>query len=114
MDKNILEMTRKEIKDLKPFKTNQYFNGIVIIPNSKHNIPEFECMSFILCNEFEIVGKLDTISDMMLINGANGIGNWRNITKINKYKAMTEPIDWKIDCLSKSHLLRIYCSKHFQ
>ena len=101
---NAWEMTKKELRELKFFKPTQEFNAIIVVPNGLKHDSGYECMEFILCDGCEIVGKVGGGSDVININGINGWGDWKR----KKIPQSIKPIGWSIDCLPKSHLLRIF------
>lgn len=97
-------MTKKQLQELEFFKPTQEFNTIVIVPNGQIHDSGYECMEFILCDGTEIVGKVGGGSDVIHINGINGWGDLRG----KEIPQLVKPIGWSIDCLPKSHLLRIF------
>lgn len=101
---NIKDYTKKELKEMQNFIPKEDFYSIVIIPMGYKHDSGYECMSYILLNKFnKIVGKLYGGSDVIHINGIGGYGY--------NFKTLIKPINWKIDCLPKSHLLRLFCDK---
>ena len=101
--KNIKEMTKKELMELENFITKKKFTGIVIVPmNYKHD-SGFQCMKYILLNEWDIVGVVGGGSDVVHINGIGGFGKEPN------YKTrMVKVHNLRIDCLPKSKCLRLF------
>jgi len=71
----------------------------------------YRCMDFVACKDNEPICKLSGCSDVVHFNGIGGCGyNW-----LERYKAVPDkipPIDWNIDCLLKSGLLRIFCQEY--
>ena len=100
-------MTKKELRELAFFEPTQEFNAIIAVPNGCKHDSGYECMELILCDGSEIVGKVGGGSDVIHINGIGGYGDWR----MKKIPSLVEPIGWSIDCLPKSHLLRIFGDK---
>lgn len=101
--KDIKEMTKKELMELKNFIPKKNFTGIVIVPmNYKHD-SGFQCMKYILLNHWDIVGVVGGGSDVMHINGIGGYGKEPNYTT-----RMVKAHDLRIDCLPKSKCLRLF------
>lgn len=102
---NINNVTKKELLNLNCFYNDEGFNNVVILPNGIiHHSSGYECMDFILCNGDIIVGKIGSLFDVAYINGIFGAG------ELECEKKQIEPLGWKIECLPKLHLLRIFCS----
>ncbi len=71
----------------------------------------FRCMDFVACKGEEPICRLSGCSDVILFNGIGGYGyNW--VEEYGKIPDLLSPIDWNIDCLPKSGLLRIFCQKY--
>lgn len=103
---DIYNCTKNDLLKMEYFYNNKDFNNVVILPNGKiHESSGYECMDFILCNGREIVGKTGkNLFDVAYINGIFGAG------EVYKENKQIEPLAWKIDCIPKLHLLRIFCS----
>ena len=101
--KNIKEMTKRELMELKNFMPKKNFTGIVIVPMDYKHDSGFQCMKYILLNHWDIVGVVGGGSDVMHINGIGGYGKEPN------YKTrMVKAHDLRIDCLPKSKCLRLF------
>lgn len=101
--KDVKEMTKKELMELKNFIPKENFTGIVIVPmNYKHD-SGYQCMKYILLNHNEIVGVLGGGSDVMHINGIGGYGKNPDYTS-----RIIRAHDLRIDCLPKSKCLRLF------
>lgn len=100
---NVKNMTINELKATDYCRPVKDFNAIVIVPTGVEHYSGYECMDFILCDGTEVVGKVGGGSDVMNINGIGGYGDWRK-----GLKKSVKPIDWSIDCLPKSHLVRLF------
>jgi len=91
LDKSIYEYTLNELRKINYFLNQKVFDSFVVLPERYKHDSGFQCMSFILLNKDKVVGKVGGGSDVFHLNGIGGYG-----------------IDWNIDCLPKSKLLRFW------
>lgn len=104
-------MSKKEFRALENSECKKAFNEIIIVPTGKKHDSGFECMKFVLCHNREIVGVTGGCSDVIHLNGIGGYGkSFEEALKTRK----TDVVDWKIDCLPKSHCLRLFSSKNLK
>lgn len=105
MSKNINDMTKKEIMEVPHRKRFDEpigkFNGLIIIPRRSKHDSGYACMSFVAEKNGEALVQLSGGSDVIDLNGIGGRG--KEILKNNFPR-----IDWSIDCLYKSKLLRLF------
>ena len=102
-EKDIKKMTKKELMELKKQYNGEEFNAIVIVPmNYKHD-SGYQCMKYILLNNWKIVGTIGGSSDVIHFNGICGFG--KNTNYSNK---TTQIHDIRIDCLPESQCVRIF------
>jgi len=80
-------------------------DAIVIIPLKHLHDSGWRCMDFVAIREDKPVCRLSGCSDVIHLGGIGGFGKW--------YEGMipgkVEPIDWGIDSLERSGLLRVFC-----
>ena len=82
--KNIKEITLNEANKLD-------FNGFVILPNKHIHDSGYRCFDLILLESHKILGRLETYSDVINLNGIAGRGKYTR--EHLKYD------DWNIDIL---------------
>lgn len=104
-------MTRKDF-DAVPFrkdwKEEILCDCLVILPQRRLHDSGYRCMDFVACKGNEAICRLSGCSDVMHFDGIGGYGHkW--LDKYHTVPSLTPPIDWNIDCLPKSGLLRIFC-----
>ena len=109
MNKNINDMSRKELMDNIPYKKWEeeiICTDIIIVPIQKKHESGFRIMDYIACQNNKTICKLSGCSDILNLDGIGGYGN----DKLKKSTYITNrlPIPWTIDCLNKSGLLRIF------
>jgi len=102
LDKSIYEYTLNELRKINYFLNQKVFDSFVVLPERYKHDSGFQCMSFILLNKDKVVGKVGGGSDVFHLNGIGGYG--KNPLKYTFNKR----IDWNIDCLPKSKLLRFW------
>lgn len=103
-DKDIKKMTKKELMQLENFiKEDTKFNAIVIVPMPYKHESGYQCMKYVLLNNWKIVGVVGGSSDVVHINGIGGYGKEPNYTT-----RMVEVHDLRIDCLPGSKCLRLF------
>ncbi len=106
MNKDIRQMTKRQLKKLEYIKPIELFNAVAIVPMGNSHDSGFGCMKYILLNNFKIIGVVGGKSDVLHINGFGGYGD---IEAVNKaIKNHRKGYDWRIDCLSKSQCLRLF------
>ena len=107
---NAYTMTLEELQNLEPFgDLTQKFNGVVIIPTEQEHDSGYQCMKFAFLGKFcEIKAVAGGGSDVVHLNGTGGYGI--DFTQAIK-TGVTPVIDWSIDCLPKSHCIRLFNSK---
>ena len=110
MSQNIMKMTKEELLKIENFYNKKKFNAIVIVPTGELHESDFECMKYILLDHFEIVGAVSGWSDVVHVDGIGGYG--KNLSDYGKLKKAR---DLNIDCLPKSHCLRLFSmSQYFE
>lgn len=111
--KPIEEWTIEEFENLPMRGWNQdigNFDSLIILPTKEIHDSGFRCMDFIAVKGENPIYRLSGCSDVIHIDGINGLGScWFN--KHNEIRTIkTIPISaWNIDCLRESGLLRIFC-----
>ena len=100
-NKSIYDYTLKELRKIENFMNETIFDSFVILPEKSKHDSGFQCMSFILLNKDKIVGKVCGRSDVLHLNGIGGYGK-------DILNPFNKRIDWNIDCLPKSKLLRFW------
>ena len=111
-----IEVTQATLKDFLSLPHRGWsedigiFDSLVILPSKTKHDSGFRCMDFVACLKNEAFCRLSGCSDVLHINGIGGFGyDW---TKKNSGCPKLIPIvDWSIDCLPKSGLLRLFSSK---
>ena len=110
-------MTRKEFdalpyRDGDDWSRNFECDGVVILPGrsrDKHD-SGYRCMDFVAIRNNYPVCRLSGCSDVIHLNGIGGYGyNW--LEKYEGLPSSVPPLDWTIDCLPKSGLLRLFCPR---
>lgn len=86
------------------------FDSMVILPQRGVHESGYRLMDFVAVKRDKPLYRLSGCSDVIHINGIGGYGlNW-----LEKYKTVPSqipPIDWSIDCLPQSGLLRLFTGK---
>ena len=101
--KDLNEYTLQEFLDMPSEKPNRPFTSVVLVPTDGIHDSGFRCMKFILAYFGEIVGVVDTGSDVVWPNGIGNRGkNWtaENFDQI-PYTGL------HMDCLAESRCIRI-------
>ncbi len=111
----ISDMVRKEFDTLPTRGWNEdigTFSSLVILPGRAKDIHDsgYRDMDFVaIDSNDEPIARLSGGSDVVHINGIGGLGQgW--LKKYGKMPDQITPVDWSIDCLPKSGLLRLFCS----
>jgi hypothetical protein len=119
-EKHYKEWTRKEFEAL-PMPTS-YGNqevgevdSLIILPEKHYHDSGYRCMSFVTIQKGKPTYKISGCSDVIHFGGIGGL-NVRYYTGDLTYQERvkekkTPTVDWCIDCLPKSGLLRIFCNK---
>lgn len=120
-EKHYNEWTRKEFEAL-PTPTS-YDNkevgevdSLIILPEKYYHDSGYRCMSFITIQNGKPTYKISGCSDVIHFGGIGGFnlpfGKVDCKTTEKRLKEKKAPVvDWHIDCLPKSGLLRIFCNK---
>jgi hypothetical protein len=114
--KHINDMTRKEFEAL-PYRKNFNsdegpFDSLVILPLCIKHDSGFRCMDFVLCRESGAVCRLSGCSDVLCLDGTGGYGhNWCEVC--DDSPVVVCPKGWKIDCLARSGLLRLWADNGY-
>lgn len=83
------------------------FDSLVILPTEELHDSDYRCMYFIACKGNEPIVKIGGGSDVIHLNGIGGYGyNWLN--RVGSIPQNIPPVDWSIDCLKGSGLLRLF------
>lgn len=90
----ILDLTLEQLQGLPYFENvDVEVTSIVIVPSEKkHHATGFQCMDFVLCDGFDVIGKIGGMADAINI--------------VFKERDM-----YRMDCLPKSKCMRIFCNK---
>jgi len=109
--KSITKMTRKDFDAVSYIdsldRANINFDSIVILPQRHRHDSGYRCIDFVACKKDTAICRLSGCSDVLHINGIGGFGyKWSEdgLGVPNKIR----PIDWNIDCLPVSGLLRLF------
>lgn len=100
--KDMSDMTRKEFEELPiiPFDANYRCFSFVILPGkgnkSALHDSGYRCMDFVLIDNYKPVGRINSCSDVIHLDGIGGDG-------VNRIRP-----GWNIDCLPKSGLFHIW------
>lgn len=87
-----MKMTKKELNEIPYYKDEgTWLNGFIIIPTSRVHDSGWQCMKFLLLQDRTIIGCVGGSCDAV------------SLVKHN----------WKIDCLPKSKLIRLFNNKHY-
>ena len=110
--KDLGNWTKKEFEALPSRNWNEdigKFDALIILPTTSLHDSGYKCMDFIAVLDNKPKCRISGGSDVIHINGIGGLGeNW--FKKYGKIPDSTKPIDWSIDCLKRSKLLRLFCS----
>ena len=112
------EWTRKEFEALpRPNSfTNQEIGEVdclIILPQKYRHDSGYRCMSFITIQNGKPTYKISGCSDVIHFGGIGGF-NCQKVSTILSERMNTKKIpivEWRIDCLPVSGLLRIFCNK---
>ena len=119
-EKHYMEWTRKEFEAL-PMPTS-YDNqevgevdSLIILPEKHYHDSGYRCMSFVTIQNGKPTYKISGCSDVIHFGGIGGLNviyYTGDLTYQERAKEKKTPtVDWCIDCLPKSGLLRIFCNK---
>lgn len=109
--KSVNDMTREEIENVPhlPWAEVIEFDSLIILPMEEIHDSDYRIMDFVAVREDKPIARLSGCSDVLHINGIGGVGaDW--LTKYGGYPKAIPPVDWSIDCLKVSGLLRLFCS----
>jgi hypothetical protein len=111
--KHYTEWTRKEFESLPRPKsyTNQEIGEVdclIILPCRHRHDSGYRCMEFVTIQNNIPTYIVSGCSDVIHLGGIGGLNIYKNDKLANK---RTSIIDWSIDCLPTSGLLRLFCSK---
>ena len=107
---NIMKMSKEDFEKIPYITPKQIIvcDSLIILPVDKEHVNEFKHMGFISVIDNEPLYYLSGTSDMLCLNGICGWGkNWINKC-YEKFPTKVFPTPWRIDCLSKSGLMRIF------
>lgn len=109
MDKNIMDYTLEELRNMENFgSAEDHFSSVVIVPTNDVHDSGYLCMKFILLNEEEkIIGVCGGGSDVICLDGIGGYGKSFNLGN----KESVHRVGWELDCLPKSGCLRLFSNK---
>lgn len=111
--KDYTKWTRKEFESLPRPKsyTNQEIgevDSLIILPRRHRHDSGYRCMEFVTIQNNIPTYIVSGCSDVIHLGGIGGLNIYKNDKLANK---RTSIIDWSIDCLPTSGLLRLFCSK---
>jgi hypothetical protein len=114
--KHINDMTIKDFRKL-PFINNQFkkqreiiFTEFVLLPvdgRSRHD-SGYRLIDFVACIKGKPIGRLSGCSDVLHVNGISKPSVSCQY-KTNFSKEVDPDVAWRIDCLPKSGLFRMFC-----
>ena len=109
---NVNQMKRKDFESL-PYRSWHEdigeFDSLVILPLRQRHDSGYRLLDFIAVSGDEPICPLSGCSDVIHIGGIGGLGfNW--LQKYDRCPELVPPVDWSIDCLPVSGLLRMFCS----
>lgn len=102
IEKDINEMSKKDFQDLEIEYDKKGFTSFIICPMKEIHDSGYRCMKFILLRGRTIVGTVGGWSDVIHFNGIGGQG------KNNVYEKFPRQPAYRIDCLKKSSLVRVF------
>jgi hypothetical protein len=112
--RNIHDMTRSDFEQLPHRDWDEdigQFDCLIILPTKHKHDSEFACMDFVACDGDRPICRLSGCSDVVHINGIGGFGkDWTK--KFGGVPTAIPPVDWSIDCLFKSKLLRLFTHQY--
>lgn len=98
-NKGYNEYTLEELRSLDYFlDVGEVFDSVIIVPMGYLHDSGYQCMKFILCNDYkgEIIGVVGGGSDVIHMNGIGGYGlDYSN----NIRTGMCPCVGWELDCL---------------
>lgn len=107
LDKDLNSYTLSEFMEMDYFDPVELFKGIIFVPMEDVHDSGFRTMKFVLTNGNKIVGVVGGYCDVAHINGIGGYG--KNFEE-SLVTDMVKRIDWSLDCLRESHLMRLFSS----
>ena len=112
--KDATQMSRKEFLEvpLVPFGDPlPPCRGLVIIPENYNHESGFKAMQFVLLGDkFMPLCRIEGGSDVIDVEGIGGVGLGRDFEKYET--GLGYCVEWSIDCLPKSRLLRLFINNH--
>lgn len=115
--KHYTKWTRKEFEALPRPKsfTNEEIgevDSLVILPCRHYHDSGYRCMQFVTIQKEKPTYIISGCSDVIHLGGISGLYTMDIETYTKRRQEGKIPIvDWSIDCLPTSGLLRIFCSK---
>ena len=107
LGKDLNEIPLIEFMEMDYFDPTELFKSIIFVPMIDVHDSGFRAMKFVLTNGNKVVGVVGGGSDVAHINGIGGYGrNFKESLKTD----MVKRIDWSLDCLRESHLMRLFSS----
>jgi hypothetical protein len=110
MEKSLGKWSRKEFDALPVRKWSEdigEFDSLVILPMRRMHESGFRCMDFVAVIKETPLCRLSGCSDVIHIDGIGGYG-YKWIEKGEGVPNSKKIMDWSIDCLPKSGLLRLF------
>jgi len=111
-EKDLSLMTAKDFEKLPRRKWNEdigLITALIILPPKYKHDSGYTVMDFVGVKKDGTMIRLSGCSDVIHIDG---IGGYRcNMANIGK---KIKPVSWRIDCLYKSKLLRLFCNNEFK
>ena len=105
--KDLNAYTLQEFLDMPTEKPTETFASVIIVPTDEIHDSGFRCMKFILTDGDQIVGVVNTGSDVVW---PNGVGNYgRN--RLGGFMQRIPYMGLHMDCLTESRCVRIMLSK---
>jgi hypothetical protein len=84
-------------------------SSFVILPSRRMHDSGYRCMGFVLVDpEARPMGLVSGYSDVIHFDGIGGFG-YRWLERFGRCPDVLPPIEWTIDCLPRSGLLRVFC-----
>ena len=116
--KDYTQWTRKEFESLP--SPDSYQNNIgdvdslIVLPTRRTHDSGYRCMRFVTIQNGIPTYVISGCSDVIHLGGIGGLNVKPFNSSTHRYRLAsqkTPSIDWSIDCLPKSGLLRIFCGK---
>ena len=116
--KKYTQWTRKEFESLPypPSYRNEIgeVDSLIILPTRRKHDSGYRCMEFVTIQNNIPTYRISGCSDVIHFGGIGGLNVYpykESKYRLRNLQRMLPVVDWSIDCLPKSGLLRIFCDK---